>query len=230
MGEQMSGPGGSIRVVICEDHRSLADALTAVLETEPDFDLIAPPVATGEAAVALCSGCEADVVVMDINLARGIDGIEATRQIKEQCPDIQVLVLSGQEPESFLVAAVEAGASGLVTKGESVERILEEMRAVARGEMLIEPATLAGLMRAAAQDRESRREGESLLHQLTPRESEILELMAKGHGNSHIAEALTISPHTVQTHVSNILSKLDAHSRLEAIALAAKYGLVSLED
>jgi DNA-binding NarL/FixJ family response regulator len=169
-------------------------------------------------------------VLVDITLAGQIDGIEATAQIKRFAPDVQVVILSGMDLDQYLVAAIEAGASGFITKGADLDHVIGQIRAAARGEMLIDPARLAKLMRSSAAQRGSIRDRDSTLGRLTAREQEVLSLMAEGHRNEQIAVDLTISPHTVQSHVKNILSKLGAHSRLEAVARAAKTGALSPKD
>ncbi|MGH3118816.1 MAG: response regulator [Gaiellales bacterium] len=215
-----------IRIAICEDHRILADTLVALLQTHDDFEVVAPPVTHGEDAVALAQSESIHVILMDIGLGGEIDGIEATRLIKGADPSVQVLILSGQAEDRYLLQAVEAGASGFITKGEGIDQVLNGLRAAARGEMLVSPLKLARLVRAAAASPASG--DQAGLKELTGREKEILELMASGKSNDMIAEHLTISPHTVQTHVRNLLGKLGAHSRLEAVTVAARNGLISL--
>jgi DNA-binding NarL/FixJ family response regulator len=217
-----------IRFLLCDDHRILTDALSVILETEPDFEMVAPPVVTGEEAIELVSHHHPDLVLMDISLRGSIDGIDTTRRIKEASPDTRVLIMSGQPEEDYLLEAVEAGASGFITKGEDIEFVMSKMRAVAAGDMLVNPARLSRLLQAAAKTRASHAETEVVRGRLTPRELEVLELIAGGLSNDDIAHKLTISLLTAQTHVRNILSKLDCHSKLEAATLAVKHGIVTL--
>ncbi|MGH2694206.1 MAG: response regulator [Actinomycetota bacterium] len=217
----------SIRFLLCDDHRILTDALTAILQTEPVFEMVAPPVATGEEAVELASRHHPDLVLMDIQLAGSIDGIHATRRIREGSPETRVLIMSGHPEEDYLLDAVEAGASGFITKGEDIEFVMSKMKAVAAGDMLVNPERLSRLLQAAARARASQAESESLRARLTARELEVLRLIARGLSNEDIARDLTISLLTAQTHVRNILSKLEVHSKLEAAALAVKHGIAS---
>jgi DNA-binding NarL/FixJ family response regulator len=195
---------------------------------EPIFEMVAPPVGTGEEAVQLAALHRPDLVLMDITLAGSIDGIEATRRIREEVPETRVLIMSGQPEEDYLLDAVEAGAGGFITKGEDIEFVMSKMRAVAAGDMLVKPDRLARLLQAAAKVRASQAETEALRGRLTARELEVLQLIARGLSNDDIARELTISVLTAQTHVRNILSKLECHSKLEAATLAAKHGIVSL--
>jgi DNA-binding NarL/FixJ family response regulator len=227
-GGRMPGETGSIRLMLCDDHRILTDALAEILETESAFELIAPPVATGEEAIELASRHAPDLVLMDVGLEGPIDGIEATRRIREASPETKVLIMSGRPEEQYLVEAVEAGACGFITKGENVEDVMDKMKAAAEGEMLVEPGKLSRLLRAAAAARAAQTESESLRARLTTRELEVLELIAGGLRNDEIARQLTISPHTAHSHVRAIQSKLGVRSKLEAVTLAAKHGIVSL--
>lgn len=216
-----------IRFLLCDDHRILTDALTAILEMEPIFEMVAPPVGTGEEAVQLAALHRPDLVLMDITLAGSINGIEATRRIREEAPETRVLIMSGQPEEDYLLEAVEAGASGFITKGEDIEFVMDKMKAVAAGDMLVKPDRLASLLQAAARVRASEAETEAVRGRLTPRELEVLELVTRGMSNDDIARELTISLLTAQTHVRNILSKLKVHSKLEAATLAVKHRIVS---
>ena len=223
-----TGTNGAIRVLICEDHRFLADALGSLLSEGGHGTLVCPPVQTGEAAVEAVSRYGPDVVVMDINLPGGMTGLEATRTIKERSPSSKVLVITSYEENDCLVPAVEAGASGVVEKSAPLDEVLGAIDRIAAGEMLVDPAKLARLMRISSKEREGGREASLLLDQLTERENEILQLCAEGLSTVEIADRLVISPQTVQTHVRNILAKLGVRSKLQAVAFAAKHGRISL--
>jgi DNA-binding NarL/FixJ family response regulator len=218
----------TIRLAICEDHRMLADALALVVVGEADLELVAPPVDTAEDAVALCEAHHPDVILMDVQLRGAVNGLEATRQIKRISPDTQVVIVSGLGQDRLLVEAVEAGACGFLDKTEAVEEAISAVRAAAAGEALIDPATLSRLLRRAAEERAAKRDTTRLTDQLTAREREILQLVAQGLRNEEIARALHLSVRTVQTHVQNILGKLGVHSRLEAVAFAARAGVVTV--
>lgn len=219
---------GMVRVLICEDHRMLADALAALLVDDGRGMVVCPPLDNAEAALAAVSEHNPDVVLMDINLRGKMNGIEATRKIKEMNPDTKVLVVTAFSEDDYLVPAVEAGAAGLLEKWTSLDHVLDAIDRVAAGEMLIDPAKLSNLMRQMSQQRDANRDAHLLLEQLTEREREVLQLSAEGLSTAEVAGQLVISAQTVQTHVRNILAKLGARSKLQAVAFAAKNGYVTL--
>jgi two-component system, NarL family, response regulator LiaR len=225
MAEEASQPS---TLVICDDHKILTDALAMVVERDPELRLVAPPVHTAEQAVEICREHHPDVVLMDIVFKGGIDGIEATRRIKEISPATKVVIMTAHDDERLLVDAVEAGASGFLGKDEAADQVLAAAKAAAEGEVLIDPATLTRLLHQVAREREARRDALTLLESLTEREREILELLSQGMRNDGIAQKLYISPQTVQTHVRNVLAKLGVHSKLEAVAFAVKNGVVTV--
>jgi DNA-binding NarL/FixJ family response regulator len=225
MTDEVSQPS---TLVICDDHKILTDALAMVVDRDPDLRLLAPPVHTAEQAVDICREQHPDVVLMDIVFKGGIDGIEATRRIKETSPTTKVVIMTAHDDERLLVDAVEAGASGFLGKDEAADEVLAAAKAAAEGEVLIDPATLTRLLHQVAREREARRDALHLLESLTEREHEILELLAEGMRNDDIAQKLFISPQTVQTHVRNLLAKLAVHSKLEAVAFAVKHGAINV--
>lgn len=206
----------------------LADALAMVVETDDELELVAPPVDTEDAAVALCEEHRPDVFLMDVQLAGSGNGLDATRRIKRVSPGTHVVIVSGMGQDRLLVEAVEAGASGFLDKTEAVESAISAVKAVAAGEALIDATTLSRLLRRSAEERAARRDTERLTEQLTAREREILQLVAQGLRNEEIARSLHLSVRTVQTHVQNVLGKLGVHSRLEAVAFAARAGVVTV--
>jgi DNA-binding NarL/FixJ family response regulator len=157
-----------------------------------------------------------------------MNGIDATRRIKEIAPATKVVIMTAHDDERLLVEAVEAGASGFLGKDEAADEVLAAARAAAEGEVLIDPNTLTRLLHQVAREREEQREAKVLLDQLTEREREILRLLAQGQRNDDIAASLFISPQTVQTHVRNLLGKLRVHSKLEAVAFAVKHGAITV--
>lgn len=216
-----------IRLLIVEDHRLLADSLAMVIADDPTLSLVADPVDTAEDAVAATAKHRPDVVMMDVQLRGPETGIDATRRIKESVPETKVVIISGLGHETLLVEATEAGASGFIDKTEAVEEAISAVKAAAAGEALVDPVLLSRLLRKMAVERRGRSEAERLVARLTPREREILQLIADGLRNEAIAERLFLSVRTVQKHVQNILQKLTVHSKLEAVAFAAKAGVVS---
>lgn len=219
---------GHIRVLICEDHRILADALAALFVDDGLGEVVCPPLQTAEEAVEAVKEHRPDVVLMDIKLRGPMDGIQATRAIKESSPDTKVVVVTAFSEDDYLVPAVEAGASALLEKWNSLDEVLDAISRVAAGDMLIDPAKLSRLMRIMSQQRDANRDAELLLARLTDREKEVLQLSAEGLSTAEVAARLVISAQTVQTHVRNALSKLGARSKLQAVAFAAKNGYVNL--
>jgi DNA-binding NarL/FixJ family response regulator len=213
-------------VLICEDHRVVADALGTIVGLEPDLELVAAPTPDPAEAIAISARTTPHVVLMDIELGSAINGLEATRQIKRVSPGSNVVILTAHDADSLLVEAIEAGASGFLHKSEAIEGVIGAVRKAAAGDALIDPVRLPGLLQRLAQEREAKRDELLLVSQLTAREREILQLLARGSRIEEVAETLTISPHTVQTHVRNVLAKLGAHSKLEAVAIGMRVGAI----
>lgn len=218
-----------VSLLICDDHKILTDALATVVDLDPELVLVAPPVNDPGEAIDLATEHLPNVVLMDIMFkGGGMTGIEATRKIKEASPSTKVVIMTAHDEERLLVEAVEAGASGFLSKDEAADEVLAAVKAAADGEVLIDPGTLTRLLAQVAREREAQRDALNLLNDLTDREREILQLLAEGLRNDDIAGKLFISPQTVQTHVRNILGKLRVHSKLEAVAFAVRHGSVSV--
>jgi DNA-binding NarL/FixJ family response regulator len=217
-----------IVLLICDDHKILTDALAMVVERDPSLAMLSAPVHAPEAAIELCRAHRPDVVLMDIMFKGPMNGIEATRAIKEASPATKVVIMTAHDDERLLVEAVEAGASGFLVKDEAAQEVLGAAKAAAEGEVLIDPATLTRLLQQVSQKREADRAALARLKQLTERELEVIQQLAQGMRNDDIATKLFISPQTVQTHVRNVLAKLGVHSKLEAVALAVKHGAISI--
>ena len=217
-----------IELLICDDHKTLTDALSMLVERDEGLRLVAPAVHDAERAVDLAREHKPDVVLMDIEFKAGMSGIEATRRIKESSPTTKVVIMTAHDDERLLVEAVEAGASGFLGKDEPADQVLAAAKAAAEGEVLIDPTTLARLLHQVTKEREERREVLARFATLTDREWEILRHVAQGRRNDDIAATLYISPQTVQTHVRNVLGKLEVHSKLEAVALAVRHSQIEL--
>jgi two-component system, NarL family, response regulator LiaR len=218
----------TVSLLICDDHKVLTDALATVVGLDDELALVSPAVHRPEEAIALAEEHLPDVVLMDIVFKGGMNGIEATRRIKEASPATKVVVMTAHDDERLLVEAVEAGASGFLGKDEAADEVLSAAKAAAEGEVLIDPGTLTRLLHQFAREREARRDALALIESLTEREREILQLLAEGTRNDDIAQRLFISPQTVQTHVRNLLAKLQVHSKLEAVAFAVKHGAITV--
>lgn len=209
-----------IRLLLADDSAAFREGFAMLVQSLPGIELVAQ-VATGEEAVRACPAVQPDIAVMDLSMP-GIGGIEATRRITERTPHVRVLVLSMLEDDASLFAAMRAGASGYVVKGAGQAEILRAVTAVAGGEVIFGPAVARRVV--AFLGRDSGRPSTSF-PELTPRESQVLEQLARGDSNRSIATRLSISEKTVRNHVSLILSKLQAADRAEAIARARDAGL-----
>jgi DNA-binding NarL/FixJ family response regulator len=217
-----------VTLLICDDHRVLTDALAIVVGLDAGLELVAPPVQDPQSAIDMCAEFLPDVVLMDVDLKSAMSGIDATRAIKENSPATKVIIMTAHDDDRLLVDAVEAGASGFLSKDDAAEDVLAAVKSAAEGEVLIDPGTLARLLPQVAREREQQRDALALLDDLTDREREILALLAQGMRNEDIATQLYISPQTVQTHVRNILGKLRVHSKLEAVAFAVRHGAITV--
>jgi DNA-binding NarL/FixJ family response regulator len=214
----MSDP--EIRILIADDHPVFRFGLRALLETEPGY-LVVGEARTGEEAVELATSLRPDVVLMDINMP-GLNGIEATRQIAAERPESAILVITMFDDDTVF-AAMRAGARGYLIKGAEGEETLRAIRAVAEGEAIFSPRAAERLIKffaAAPRDVVA-----PAFPELTPRELEILSLVAQGLTNTAIAERLILSPKTVRNQVSIILSKLQVADRAQAIVRAREAGL-----
>ncbi len=220
----------AVSLLICDDHKILTDALATMVGLDGELTLVGAPVHTPEEAIALAGEHLPDVVLMDIVFkGGGMSGIEATRRIKEASPSTKVVVMTAHDEDRLLVEAVEAGASGFLSKDQPADEVLAAAKAAADGEVLIDPVTLTRLLAQVAHERQQQADAMRLLNDLTDREREILGLLAQGHRNEDIAKQLYISPQTVQTHVRNILGKLRVHSKLEAVTFAVRHGVIQVD-
>lgn len=195
------------------------NGLSTFLMVFDDLELVGEA-ASGEEAVKLCSRLRPDVVLMDLVMP-GIDGATATKKIREDCPDTQVIVLTSFKEDDLVQGALEAGAIGYLLKNVGADELATAIRRAREGSPTLAPEAAQVLMRAA-----THKEEETEDYGLTARELEILRAMVQGLSNPEIAERLVVSRSTVKFHVSNILMKLGVGSRTEAVALALQRGLV----
>jgi DNA-binding NarL/FixJ family response regulator len=216
-----SGAGTSTRVVVADDHETFRAGLIALLQTAPGVEVVGEA-ATGEAGLDVVRDVQPDVVLMDVNLP-GIDGVEATRRIVDAHPHVAVLVLTMHDDDETVFAAVRAGARGYLLKGAPRAELVRAVTAVAAGEAIFGPAIARRLV--AFFDRPPARPDPAAFPELTDREREILELIARGRSNAEITAELVLSPKTVRNHVSNVFSKLQVRDRAEAIVRAREAGL-----
>lgn len=209
----------NIRIFIADDHALFRDGLTALFRSIEDIELVGEA-AGGEQAVSGATETQPDIVLMDIQMP-GMNGIEATREIVTTSPHIGVIVVSMLEDDDSVFAAMRAGARGYVLKGADQEQMLRTIRAVASGEALFGPGIAERLMGYFANLEPDTR----AFPELTDREHEVLELIAKGKNNQEIAQGLSISKKTVRNHVSNIFNKLQVADRAQAIIRAREAGM-----
>jgi DNA-binding NarL/FixJ family response regulator len=210
-----------IRILVADDNQRFRNGLKALLAVAPDTTL-AGEAATGSEAILMAERLQPDVILMDIQMP-GINGIDATRQILQTSPHIGILMLTMFEDDDSVFAAMRAGARGYLLKGALKAEILRAIRGVYSGEAIFGPAIARRLTQFFAQPRSSAMARE--FPELTEREQEILELIARHQTNPEIAQRLGLSPKTVRNHVSNIFSKLQVADRAQAIIRAREAGL-----
>ena len=213
----------AIRVLVVDDQALVRAGFRMILEAEPDLEVVAES-ADGLEAVADVSSYHPAVVLMDVRMPN-LDGIAATRRILESGSTARILMLTTFDMDEYIYDALRAGASGFLLKDVPPERLVAGIRAVASGEALLAPSVTRRLIETFVQRKPVRDLPESL-NDLTAREREVLELMARGLTNSEIAEAFVLSETTVKTHVAHVLDKLDLRDRIQAVVFAYECGLV----
>jgi len=210
-------PSPPIRVMLVDDHAMVRRGLATFLRVFDDL-LLVGEAESGEAAIQLCAGVTPDVILMDMVLP-GMDGAATTRVIRQQFPRTQVLALTSFKEEELVKNALDAGAIGYLLKDVSADELARAIRAADGGRSTLSPDVAQVIVHAAGQPPKPGLD-------LTDRERTVLALMVEGLNNTQIAGRLTVSPSTIKSHVSNILSKLGVSSRTEAVALALRHGLV----
>jgi DNA-binding NarL/FixJ family response regulator len=213
---------GRIRLLICDDHRVLTDALVAIVASQDDLEMAAGPVHDPAEAVQRCVELRPDVVLMDLSFDGEMGGLRATRQIAERSPNTRVVIMTAHHDDRLRVEAVEAGAAAYLSKTEGASAVLDAARSAARGEVVFDARELAHVVARVARARASDRDVRARFDRLTRREREVLELLTTGLRNDEVAARLYLSPFTVQTHVGNILGKLGVRSKTEAVTLALR--------
>ncbi len=206
----------AVRIMIAEDHMLVSQGLEAMLSIGGEFELV-QVVDSGALAVKAAGEESIDVVLMDVNLGEGINGIEATRQIKEQAPDTRVIILTMFTDPGTVAEAVKAGADGYLSKGSSRESMLRAIHDVAEGRSVLDPNVTDGIFgRIGGRD----------VHALSDREQSVLQELTYGQSTREIAESIHVSDETVKTYLKQIFRKLDVRDRTEAVAEAFRRGLV----
>lgn len=217
-----------IRVLVADDHTIVREGVSLLLQGEPDIEVVGEAM-NGREAVEKCLQLRPDVVLMDIAMPE-LNGLEATKQVKSARPEIRVLVLTVHESDEYFFQALQSGASGYVLKGATSGELVAAVRAVSSGGIYLHPAVAEKLV-ADYLHRVSSSNGSvrTRYDGLTPREKEILILIAEGETNQGIADKLVLSPSTVQTHRANTMEKLQLHNRAELIKYAIRQGLIQLD-
>ncbi len=228
-----------IRVLIVDDQDIVRRGLEIILNSQPGIRVVGQA-ADGQEAIDQAQALRPDVVLMDLKMPR-LSGVQATRRISESLPDTQVVILTTYDTDNLVFEGIKAGAKGYLLKDAPEETIVEAVRGVMRGESQLDPGVARKVLQAfyyMAQERNAMARAkkppaaEELppLEKLTPREEEVLNLLAGGLSNREIAERLSLSEGTVKNHVSNIIGKLQANDRTHAVIIALKRGLVSLDN
>jgi DNA-binding NarL/FixJ family response regulator len=216
---------GPIKILVVDDHEVVRDGISVMMGRQQDFAVVGEA-SNGLEAVAKAQDLHPDIVLMDLRMPQ-LNGVEAMRRIRAENSEIKFIVLTTYDSDEYIFDAIEAGAKGYLLKDASREELFQAVRAVYRGESLIEPGVAAKILDRLAQL--SRRSNQpSIAELLSDRETEVLQLMASGSPNKAIATALSISESTVKTHVANIFQKLDVNQRTEAVTKAMSLGIIKL--
>ena len=212
-----------ISVIVVDDHQMLTDALALILRGELDMKIVAVAGSFAEGHALLKTTCP-DVLLLDISLPDG-NGLDLAPHVKEWCPATNIVILTALSDEKTLMRAIDTGVAGFFSKNRPLADVISAIRRAAEGEIIMPASLLMGLLGKARRSRTDVT-AEYGIKPLTPRELEILALLARGRSGAAIAAELNIAPLTVRTHIRNLIDKLGVHSRLEAVAWALRHGLI----
>ncbi len=216
-----------ITVLLADDHNIVREGTHELLSDVADI-VVVGEAADGEEVVRAAARLQPDVVVMDVHMPK-MNGIQATEQIKQAFPTTRVLILSAYEDDHYVFPLLDAGADGYLLKTTSGDDLVRAVRAVARGEMVLDPQIAGKVVRHLRAPAQPAYQTGGMVEALTEREIEILQQVAKGRTNKEVAEALFISPSTVQVHLRNVFGKLNVGSRTEAVTFALREGWITLD-
>ena len=211
-----------IRLLVADDHPLLREGLVAVLSTQHDFEVVGEA-GNGAEAVQKVAQLQPDVVLLDLEMPE-MDGVEALKRMQEHNPGVRVIIFTAFDADDRILAAVQAGAQGYILKGAPRDQVFDAIRIVHAGDSLLQPVIASKLLRQMSQNTEPHDESSSI----TPREMEVLGLLAQGLQNKEIAGQLGITERTVKFHVGSILGRLNAGNRTEAVAIAVQRHLIEL--
>jgi DNA-binding NarL/FixJ family response regulator len=214
-----AGIAGPIRIIVTDDHPVVREGLVAILSTQPDFTIVGDA-ASGPATLELAQELHPDIVLLDLAMPE-MDGVETLRQLQRIVPETRVIIFTAFDTDERILSAVRAGAQGYLLKGAPRNDIFQAIRVVFRGGSLLEPMIAQKLLRQVSHD-------SATDVTLTPRELDVLRLLARGLQNKEIAIELGITGRTTKFHVGSLLRKLGAGNRTEAVAIAAQRGLIRL--
>ena len=212
------------RIVIAEDHTIIREGLRSLLSSDPDFEIVGEA-ENGVQAVECIENLRPDLVLMDISMPR-MDGLEAIRRIREYSPNTKILVLTVHKNEEYILATLQAGADGYALKYVSHSELVSAIKTVLRGEPYLSPAVSQVVLGGYLEGKKAHRP-KSSMDSLTPREREILRLIAAGYKNKEIADRLYISVKTAETHRANLMKKLDLHSAAALTAFAIEKRIIA---
>lgn len=211
-----------IRLLVADDHPVVRDGLVTILSTQPDFAVVGEA-STGPETVEQVIHLGPDVLLLDLEMPE-MDGVAVLRRLRERDVEVRTIVFTAFDTDERILEAVQAGVQGYLLKGAERQELFNAIRVVHGGGSLLQPVIASKLMQQVSQGKQTTTD----IDPLTPRELEVLNLLAQGLQNKEIANALVISERTVKYHVSSIMSKLGAGNRTEAVAIAANQGLVEL--
>jgi len=212
------------RILLADEHSLFREAVRVVLESQSDMEVVAEA-RDGAQAVAEAEALAPDLAILNVSLPN-CDGVRATHLIRQRVPNCRVMLLAPEDDHDLLLDALEAGATGYLTKGSPLGELIEAARAVHNGETLVPRHMLGALLAGLIRRRRAEDDAVRQIAGLTKREREVLALLARGADNDAIAQALVISPQTARTHIQNVLGKLGVHSRLEAAAFVIQNGVL----